>query len=487
MRLLFAVVGLLLGVAAAAIGIFWPSKSLLIVILSLAALVSLSVFFLFYLEAFKSFSRKRSAQMGLNSVLMVVFFIFIAVMVNLIVSQYYFRYDLSSTGRFTLSPQTKNIVSKLDEELTVLAFVQGEGTEYRDTISLLEGYRYLNHRVLYSVYDLDTVPALAQRYGVDDYDTVVVAYRGRFVKVDGINEETITNGIIKVTREKSKAVYFVEGHGERAITDEGRGGLKKAAESLRAMGYEVKTLNMAGVDDIPSDADVLIISGPEISFSKREMEMLNRYAATGRILLMVDLEREHMTGFLLGFGISLYNGLVSDPENKMAGREDTVPLVSSYPPSPVTKGFALTTVYPTVMGISKDVGFTRYYQHIPLVRSSEKSRIELRGNIRIKGPLILAMLVKFRERPGRMIVFCDSDFVTNEYIDISGNGNLFRNAVSYLAGESGLVSISPVKPEFVPLYITDSQARTIMYIFMVGLPAVVSVAGAILWLRRRRL
>jgi hypothetical protein len=75
----------------------------------------------------------------------------------------------------------------------------------------------------------------------------------------------------------------------------------------------------------------------------------------------------------------------------------------------------------------------------------------------------------------------------NESIDVSGNGNLFRNVVSFLIGESDLVSIAPSKTEFIPLYITGAQAKSVMYVFMFGLPLLVGIAGVIVWLRRRSL
>jgi hypothetical protein len=490
MRFLVAIAGLLLALAALVLGIFYPSKSTLTAALSLAALVLLSIFSLTHFEAFKTFSRRRSTQLGLNSLLMAAFFVFIAIMVNLIAAQYYFRYDLSSTRSFTLSPQTESVVGGLGKELRVMAFLEGRGAVYEGALAMLEGYRYFNRKLVFSVYDLDTVPAIAQRYGVAEYNTSIVAYGDDYVKVDGIDEESITNGIIRITREERKVVYFVEGHGERAVADGGRTGLKKAADSLAAMGYAVKALNMAGVEEVPHDASALVVAGPEAGFSEREMGMLNGYALEGRVLLMLDRRGEHMKGFLGGYMISVHNGLVSEPEKKMAGADETFPLVDSYPNTPVTRGFRLTTVYPTAMGIQV-AGVRNEYEYMPLVRSSNKSRVELvdeRGRrSSVKGPLTMAVLLKSRKTDGRLIVFGDSDFVANEYFGISGNGNLFRNALSYLVGETDLVYISPEKAEFVPLYITDSQADTVTYVFMVGLPLLVSAAGTVLWLRRRGL
>jgi len=492
---LSGVAGVAFAAGAIWLGFYAPTKPLLIGIVASVALVCLSLFFLFYFEAFKEFSRKRATQMGVNSLLMVVSFVFIVTMINLIISQYYFRLDLSANRGFTLSQQTKDIVSKLEDELKILAFVQMSTKTYKRVLALLEGYRYLNRKITYSIYDLDSVPALAQRYKVRKYNTSVITDGKKYIRTDGIDEESITNGIIRITRKHRKKIYFIQGHGEHSIKDSGRGGLKKAAESLRAIGYEVEALNLSRVTKVPEDASLVIIAGPRIPLEESEREILRKYARAGRLLILVDKEGQMMEEFLTGFGVAFYKGLIVDPVNNLAGTEPTVPLVSEYPSSPITKGFSLTTVYPTVMAVVKNSGLEMWYEYIPIVRSSEKSWVEMSGTSIVrfdedkdrKGPQNIALLVKSRNSNVRIVVFGDSDFITNEYIDFSGNGNLFRNVVSYLAAEEDLINIEPQKTEFVPLYITDTQARQIMYIFEIALPLTVAFIGTIVWLRRRRL
>ncbi len=492
---LIGLIGTVSALIAIGLGLYAPAKSVLIGLLSAFALLCLGLFFFSYFKALREFSRKRSTQLGLNSLLMVISFVFIVIMINLIVSLYYFRYDLSATRSFTLSPQTENIVKKLDRELRILAFIQIADRPYKNLAALLEGYRYINHKITYSIYDLDSVPAIAQRYDVQKYNTTVITDGDRYVRLDGVDEETITNGIIRITRKETRKIYFLQGHGEHSIKDDKRRGIKKAVESLRAMGYEVQALNLAAVEKVPEDASLVVIAGPRIAINNGEMERLRRYAKNGRILLLLDSDGNRMEDFLMGFALAFYNGLIVDPENNLAGADPTVPVVTEYPPTPITEHFTLTTVYPTVMAIVKNAGLGMWYEYIPLVRSSEKSWVEtdslsmpvFNKDRDRKGPQNIAMLVRVREGAGRFVVFGDSDFITNEYIDISGNGNLFRNVVSYLVGEADLVNTEPQRTDYVPLYITDTQAKQIMYLFVVGLPLVIGLLGIVVWLRRRRL
>ncbi len=442
-------------------------------------------------RSFGRFSSKRSTQLGLNSLLMIVFFILSIVFLNLIISNWYFRYDFSANRSFTLSPQSENVARRLDKEIEIIAFIQATERNYKMVSSLLEGYRYFNEKIDYTVYDLDAVPGLAQKYGVRDYNTLVVTNGKKIVREVGITEEKITNSIIKISRKGTKKIYFLQGHGERGINDNARGGIGRAVNSLRDMGYVVEGLNLKGTETIPWDGSLIIIAGPSVEYSQEDINKLRSYAKGGRLVILIDYEGARLRDFFLDYGIFFSSGLIIDKNKHLAGAEYTVPLVDEYPPTAITRYFNLTTFYPTAMAVKKGTGLEHWYEYIPIVKSSDnslvKSNEKLNENANTKGPVTIGMFVKSRRDISRLVVFGDSDFISNEYIDISGNGNLFRNIVSYLVGESDLVSIEPVKTEFIPLYITDKQAEVVTYVFGISLPLIVVLTGTIVWLRRRRL
>ena len=67
----------------------------------------------------------------------------IAVLINLIVNKLpakATKFDLSAAGYFTLSQQSKKIVSELDEKIT-LYLVAETGDEDKNVVSLLDKYR----------------------------------------------------------------------------------------------------------------------------------------------------------------------------------------------------------------------------------------------------------------------------------------------------------------------------------------------------------
>jgi hypothetical protein len=80
---LIGISGLILGAAALAVGSIFPSRIGLTAGLAVAGVLALIWFFFSEFDAFKSLSRKRASHLRLNSLLTVVFFIFIVVLLNL--------------------------------------------------------------------------------------------------------------------------------------------------------------------------------------------------------------------------------------------------------------------------------------------------------------------------------------------------------------------------------------------------------------------
>jgi ABC-type uncharacterized transport system involved in gliding motility auxiliary subunit len=85
------------------------------------------------------------------------------------------------------------------------------------------------------------------------------------------------------------------------------------------------------------------------------------------------------------------------------------------------------------------------------------------------------------------VVFGDSDFAANGSYNFSGNGDLLLNTINYLAQEKGLIAITPKERNFAPLFLSRTQAKVVMYISLIVMPAVVFITGLGIWRRRRRL
>ncbi len=480
------ILGIVSGAASAVTTLVYPYKAVMNGLLAGLSFILFLVFFIFNFDVFTQFSSRRSTRMGFNSILMICSFLFIVILANLISGHFYIRSDWSSTSRFSLAPQTKAVVRQLDHVLHVTVFTQENTASFKKALDLLESYRYVNPNIVFSVVDLDREPLLAKEHGITRYNTILVRGETGRAVAEGIDEQTITNAIISATRKTEKKVYFISGHGQRSILSDARDGMSKAAARLGALGYQVKTIPLSGIDAIPGNAGAVVIAGPRTPFSEADAGKLQQFLSHGgKVLALLDpgYDPALITG---NAGIGIGAGVIVDSVSNLGGSNKFFPLVSTYPESPVTREFGLNTVYPEAAPLL--LTKQNVYEYLTIVKAPPTSRLMKEGKvIDSGGNYLVAAAAGSKNGKDILMVFGDSDFVSNGLFMVEGNGNLFLNCINWLAGEAELVSIAPPKDDFVPLYLTRGQSTVLFFISLVLLPAAVIVSGAAVWWHRRRL
>ena len=466
---------------------------------------------------------KRSTKYATNYVVSVVLVVALVSGVNFIGKRHPRRLDLTSTGRFTLAPQTTQILQKLNKTLDIKAFFPGG--DYPPLKELLVEYQTRSGHVRYEFIDPDRQPALAKQFDVSTYGTFSNPFTGTQMKFgtvvlvagdrrekiekrsEEVREEDLTNSIIKVLRTEMKKVYFVEGHGEKSPEDTERKGCSEAKKGLESQGFRVETTNLASQAKVPDDAKVAVMAGPTTAPFEQEMQFVNGFLNRGGgFLLMVDPPpAPGLEGFLKSWGVQVDNDVVLDVSGagRLMGAGPQIPLVLRYESHKITDRFKAMTFFP----LARSVGPTKETVSGVTVESLFKSNAnswgetDLRGaeasfdeKKDLKGPLSLAVAVTKEVKPAtekepavkaRMVVVGDSDFAANGYLQ-QGNGNLFLNMVSWLAQEEDLISIRPKSPEDRRVLLSQSQQRMLLYLTVIVLPGSVLIAGITVWTRRRR-
>jgi hypothetical protein len=115
-----------------------------------------------------------------------------------------------------------------------------------------------------------------------------------------------------------------------------------------------------------------------------------------------------------------------------------------------------------------------------------------------KGPLDLAYAVEGQgDKPARLVVLGNSNFVANGILNArvsvggqqqriqSGNGLLFGNTLSWLAGQENLIAI-PSKPvDSHPIILNTEQTAFVFWSSFLLIPLAVLIIGALVWWGRR--
>jgi ABC-type uncharacterized transport system involved in gliding motility auxiliary subunit len=492
------------------------------------ALAGLACTLLYILSQWREVARSfsgRQARLGSLAAASVVVVLGILVAINYLASRHNKRWDLTASKQFSISDQTRKVLQGLQKPVHIRVFDRSEDfPRFRER---LDEYQYVSKQVSVEYLDMDRRPALANQFQVQTPGTVVIEYEGRTEKVTSDGEQELTNGLIKVVQGKQHKVYFVQGHGEKSTDAAERTGYSTIAAALVSDNFLTDKLVLAQQKDVPADAAILVVAGPKTDLFPAEIDTLKRYLARGgKILFMLDPPDRadapavtNVAALLKDWGIDIGTNVVVDVSGmgQLLGTDVSVPVAAKYEPHPITDQFNLITAYPLARSVTAIPGGSNGHTAQNLVDTSANSWAE--SNIKEltttgkvareldkgdkAGPVSLAAAVSSpvgdapatppdpakpadASKPeARIAVFGDSDFVTNGYLGIPGNRDLFLNTMNWLAQQENLISIRPREAGSSTLSLTADAAQRIFWLSILIIPGLILAAGVQTWWRRR--
>jgi ABC-type uncharacterized transport system involved in gliding motility auxiliary subunit len=468
---------------------------------ALLVLVSL----LGYVRDVRGVLARRTTRYGFNSVVMVVLLLAIIGFVEAVSYRHNARLDLTENKRNSLSPQTIQLLRNLKADINAVAFFRSDQPGKRIAEDLFKQYaRYAGGKFTWRVVDPDREPGLARRYGIESYGTVVLETKERSEKVTDAEEEKLTNGLVKLTRQGKRAVYIVQGHGEHELTNPDRPGFSEAKTALEKANYEVKPLVLARETQIPDDAAVVVLAGPRTELLAPELGVLDAYVARGgKLFVMADpvilgaSPADPLRAYLEKYGFSLGNDLIIElnPIGRLFGIGPEVPIIQQYESHPITKEMGgVTTLFPLSRSVAAAKTPPAGMNVQLLAKTSpdswaETDRTELQqGQVKpdpgeARGPLAVAAVAT--KDKARIVVYGTSNLAANQFLNLQGNRDFFLNTVSWLAEEEDQISIRPKDTKQSPVFLTSQQAQAVFLLPVVVLPGLVLVGGIVTVVRRR--
>ena len=460
----------------------------------------------------KTFLGERSTKYGASAALYSLIFFAVLVVVNYLSARHHHRFDFTEAGVFSMSPQTRSILQRLDKSLEINAFVEaGSDPALRE---LLGGYHDISEKVSFRLIDPDKQPELAEKFKITALPAVHMQYGDRNNVVNKISEEELTNGIIKVTRAEKKTIYFLAGHGEPDIADvqesRGYGQLKSALENES---YEIKPLVLSMDAAVPEDASLLIVGGAERALQAHEITAIDASLKKGKpaLFLLNPRETPELATYLNQWGVQVGNDVIVDEQIQLLkGRTFTLtPFVTTYGTHPITeelsrRGTNALTAYGISRSVEPHADGKQGVTPVSLAQTGPNAWAETdlesifqRQTARLdetdrKGPISLAVAVTAnlkdmgvgQDGTSRIVVFGDAVFANNQYIGQYFNRDLLLNSISWLVGEEGLLSIRPRTIRASRVQFTAEQGTAIFYLSVLVLPELLLIAGLAVWWRR---
>jgi ABC-type uncharacterized transport system involved in gliding motility auxiliary subunit len=462
----------------------------------------------------RAWFREPGGIFAINTGLSFVVLIAILVLVNFLARSHPASLDLTATGRNTLSRGTLDFLGRLQRDVTLRQF--GRGHDARLDL-MLASFADASTHIRVDFADVDRAKREASGFGITKaVGTVVVsvdATRGgaagvRFRKVEEVNEPALVTAMLQLLNDRKPTVCFVTGHGEHGLLDDTAAGISRAAKVLEATNFDVSRISLLE-GDIAKDCSAVVLAGPRQPFQPGELERLSAYLQSGgRLAVMLDPPPDPgLVEWVRAWGVVPVAGTVFDTSGAnqiVGGGPDTV-LITSYGKHPITSAFEISTVLgracPLVTGPSQYGGQPAVVaQTSPrsFVKTGEEaSTIEFDPRTDKRGPIpvvaandtgVPASLPVGQRRSDRvrLVVFGDSDFISNNYLFLLANRDLFLRTISWLVGEEDVTVVNVQERENRRVVISQAAKGTMWAVNLIVLPIIPLIAGIIVVIRAKR-
>ena len=422
------------------------------------------------------------------------------------------KLDISSTKLYSITSSTKVVVNNLEKDVTIYWVVQSD-QEDEVIENLLGKYESLSPHITVTKKNPDVYPTFTAQYTDEDVPNnsliVECGEKSRYISYNDIyladvdyttysyvysfdGEGAITSAIDYVISDELPKVYTLEGHGEAELPTEFQTQIEK--ENM-----ELESFSLLNTDEIPEDADALLIYAPESDLSSEEATLLEDYLEAGGKLLVIagpteDGTLTNLYSVLESYGVEAADGLVVEADREhyafqqpyillpdIQSNDMTDPLIEAkyYAIFPLAQGLTITGSSATALLTTSDEAFSKAAGFKLSTYEKEDGDTD--------GPFAVAVSVD-TGNDGQLVWFASSYFLDEMYNAYSSGANLdlAMNALSSLIGEREAVSIRSKSLSYNYLTISESAA-SMLKTWMIGvIPGAFVLYGVFTVIERRR-
>ena len=306
----------------------------------------------------------RSAAFGLNSFITVVLVLGIVGVVNFLGERYPQKLDLTKNKSHTLSDQTTKLVKGLSQTVKATMFVStAQREKYR---MLLDNYKALSPKFEWEFVDPVREPVRTRAANIHKDATLLLSAGVKTNAVEDPNEEKLTNGLIKLLKDKTQILCSMSGHGEKSVNSSDNEGYSAAKSAMSNQLYTVKEVSLLQEGKIPADCDAIAILGATKSYFKNEAELIRAYLANGgRAIIELDLNFKgpeftpELLSVLEDWHVKADAGLILN-KRYPADMGPTASVIAIFDKdSPITKDFKYESIFPAARPLEEIPGKPR--------------------------------------------------------------------------------------------------------------------------------
>ena len=441
--------------------------------------------------------------------------------------------DLSQEKLYTLTDESKERVKNIDKDVH-LYFVGY--TDDNADLTLAKQYKDANERIVAEAVDSESRPDLVEKYGIQDTGSSgiivecgdrskvltasdLVTYDSTTYETISIAEEKLTSAILSVTTDDIPKVYFLEGYSDFTLDYN----MYYLSVYLENEITEVDTLNILSTGNVPDDCDTLVITSPSQDFSNEAKTAIIDYINRGGNILWlnaamaVSADLPNVNEVLALYGVNPFEvGVIreTDSSRMVANSPDLVIPNLGY--SKITEDIysdGIILANPTKVNINEDGLEDLNVVETELATTSEGAYFRTNFNNSsaaaaegeetgsfVVGAELEKTITEANEETGTsavtstLIIFGENYFISDypftqesQYSAIqvsSYNKDLVLNSLAYLSDREE--DITARKSTGTVTYTATEQQDTIVRIIIFSVPAVIILAGLMVWQKRRR-
>ena len=465
---------------------------------------------------------------GTTTVLLVAIVIVCYVLLNKLVDKVNVE-DLDFTEKklYSLSDETKNKVSELNNEITIQLINMKDETYIKD---YAKKYSAINKNIeVEEIDDISSRADLKTKYNMQDTDELIVVKSNEKEKTLTMSdlytydystyqqidrtEEAITNAIVEITLEKKPKIYVFSGN----TYYEPKTGLSSVVTKLEEDSNEVEYLDILSKGDVPEDCDCLIITTLKSDLSELERDKILEYINKGGKLMILtsqnilDVDIPNFNSILSQYGMSISFGGVFEQDTAQMlqnAPQFVITDISASFMSDIDMAMKACLVLPGKIQFEDSDKLEELGVEYEIIAStSEKSFVRTNFDISSYGrtaqdaeassSIVGAKITKSvsDDKKSELIIFSNEEFasdmripVSNQYymyaIDLYNNKDVILNSISYLTQREDTITIR--KTDETQNYTVNEKENSIIQTIIFAAPAVIIVIGIVVWQVRRR-
>lgn len=474
--------------------------------------------------------KSKYFRIGGYSTLISAAILVIVVIINLFAAALpsaYTKIDTSGNSIYTISDETRNIVSAISEDITVYFIAEAE-SEDTTIDELLGRYVSINNRITVKKINPATNPNFTAKYTdktlspsslifesarrsyvVNKAEIYVTEYSEEELMnyyttgatptgtTSFAGESKITGALDYVTSERIPTAYMLGGHGESPFGATMSGYITND-------NIIVSDLSLLTSETVPEDASCLIINNPTADISADEIVKIKNYLNGGGYMIIMttysDTPMPNLYAFTAEYGAQYNNGMVIEGNANyyMSGYPYfLLPKIETGDISAFITNSNIKVAMPYSHSILKSETLPENITVTPLLTTSAAAYSKADAyNIESlekadgdpAGPFNLGVLIK-DSATGAKIIWLSSPYIADEQIDTyvsGGNSTFFLSVLTYLSEKESSVSIAAKSMQIAALVVSELSANMWGAVITILLPAGTVILGLCLWLRRRK-